>query len=72
MMLNTTEAAMIDGSFSLFGFDLLGPNRRARREADRKKVDGKAAELARNGGEAGPAPEREFSTTFLWGMYPHY
>lgn len=63
---------MIDGSFSLFGFDLLGPSRHARREVDRKKADAKAGEFAGKGSEGAASSEREFSTTFLWGMYPHY
>lgn len=63
---------MIDGSFSLFGFDLLGPSRRASREGDRKRANGKPADSGRKSGEDGVNLHADYSTTLLWTMYTHY
>ena len=63
---------MIEGSFSLFGFDLFGLGRRARHQTEQKSLERKDQEAARGDPETAYPLEREYSESFFWGMYPVY
>lgn len=64
---------MIGGGFSLFGFDLFGMTRRAasepESEAPRFHV---VPEKDDDDRDAHRLPDREYSESFFWGMYPVY
>jgi hypothetical protein len=63
---------MIEGSFSLFGFDLFGLGRRTPHETEQKSCKRKGHETVRSEQETGYPMEREYSESFFWGMYPVY
>ncbi|MGK9051038.1 hypothetical protein [Xaviernesmea oryzae] len=63
---------MIGGGFSLFGFDLFGLTRRATPKAEPEPAEQQAPEKVRNDREMDRVPDREYSESFFWGMYPVY